>query len=290
MWDWVRRRPQRCLKFGTDCLGWAECERSWYGRLRQRYGMSPLEVGAMRSSPTVDNVSQPSILASQVCALAGVDGKRSFMRGVFFSELPRRIAVLLPDTAVRTAVLYLDQIPIRREERDALIRWRLGQEQIFPLNSAKIVSQVFGGHGEGSERRYTVLAVAVQESILSQYESLCESVGLIPSEVGITSFRLFYLWKRMSRWGDGLVAGGASGATPACRATIRLEISRKAWMGSEGEPARHGRTSRNSRGFIAWQRTVRGANGPLNSLGRFNQGIVPVGSSRSTYPAGIGRG
>lgn len=161
--------------------------------------MSPLEVGAMRSSPTVDNVSQPSTLASQVCALAGVDGKRSFMRGAFFSELPRRIAILLPDTAVRTAVLYLDEIPIRREERDALIRWRLGQEQIFPLNSAKIVSQVFGGHGEGLERRYTVLVAAVQESILSQYESLCESVGLIPSEVGITSLRLFDLWKRMSR-------------------------------------------------------------------------------------------
>jgi hypothetical protein len=161
--------------------------------------MSPLQVGAMKSSPTIDNVSQPSILVPQVRALTGADGKRPIKRGAFLSELPRRIAVLLPDTAVRTAVLHLDQVPIRREERDALIRWRLGQEQIFPLNNAKVVSQVFGDYREGPERRYTVLAVAIQESILRQYESLCESVGLIPSEVGITSLRLVDLWKRISR-------------------------------------------------------------------------------------------
>ena len=199
MWDLLGRRPQRCLKFGTDWLGWAECERSWSGRLHQRYGMSQLQVGTIKSSPTVDNVSQASILAPQIRALTGADEKRFIKRGAFLSELPRRIAVLLPDTAVRTAVLHLDQVPTRREECDALIRWRLGQEQIFPLTNAKVVSQVFSGHGEGPEHRYTVLAVAIQESILRQYESLCESAGLTPSEVGITSLRLVDLWKRISR-------------------------------------------------------------------------------------------
>ncbi len=164
--------------------------------------MSPLQVGAMKSSATVENVSHPSILAPQVRALAGAEGKPLIKRGAFLSELPRRIAILLPDTAVRTAVLHLDQVPIRPNERDALIRWRLGQEQIFPLTNAKVVSQVFENCGEGLERKYTVLAVAIQESILRQYESLCESVGLIPSEVGVTSLRLVDLWKRIS--------GGAS--------------------------------------------------------------------------------
>ena len=36
--------------------------------------------------------------------------------------------------------------------------------------------------------------MAIQEAILKQYESLCESVGLLPQEVGVTSFRLFNLW------------------------------------------------------------------------------------------------
>ncbi|HMS83205.1 MAG TPA: hypothetical protein PKD12_06115 [Nitrospira sp.] len=114
-------------------------------------------------------------------------------------ELPRRIAVLLPDTAVRTAVLHLEQVPTRREEREALIRWRLGQEQIYPLNNARVVSQVFDKYGEAGEHTWMVLVAAIQESVLRQYESLCESVGLISSEVGITSLRLADLWKRTSR-------------------------------------------------------------------------------------------
>lgn len=202
MWDWIKHRPQRCLKFGADSIGWAERERNWCGRLHRRYVLSPLPAGVVNPSPTADNVPQPSTLASQVRALTGLEGKHRIKRGALLSELPRRIAVLLPDTAVRTTILYFDQVPIRRQEREALIRWRLGQEQIFPLNNARVVSQVFDNHGEGSERRYTVLAVAIQESVLRQYESLCESVGLIPSEVGITSLRLVDLWKQVSPGAD----------------------------------------------------------------------------------------
>ena len=106
--------------------------------------------------------------------------------------------MLLPDTAVRATILHLEQLPVRREERDALIRWRLGQEQLFPLSGAKVLSQVFHDRSEGKRPAYTVLTVAVQESVLKQYESLCESVGLIPQEVGITSLRIFDLWRRVS--------------------------------------------------------------------------------------------
>lgn len=199
MWDWIRHRPQRCLKFGTDSIGWAERERNWYGRLRRRCVMAPLPAGVVKPSPTVDNLSQPSTLVPQVRALTGSGGKYRIGRGALLSELPRRIAVLLPDTAVRTAVLHLEQVPTQREEREALIRWRLGQEQIYPLNNAKVVSQVFDKQGEAGEHTCTVLVVAIQESVLRQYESLCESVGLISSEVRITSLRLVDLWTRTSR-------------------------------------------------------------------------------------------
>lgn len=199
MWDWIRHRPIRCLKFGTDSIGWAERERNWCGRLRQRCVTSPLAAGVVKPSLTSDNVLQLSTLVPQVQALTGPEGNHRLGGGALMSELPRRIAVLLPDTAVRTAVLHLEQVPTQREEREALIRWRLGQEQIYPLNNAKVVSQVFDNHGKGVERTWTVLVVAIQESILRQYESLCESVGLISSEVGITSLRLADLWKRTSR-------------------------------------------------------------------------------------------
>jgi hypothetical protein len=105
------------------------------------------------------------------------------------------VTLLLPDAAVRAVVLHLDQLPDRVEEREALIRWRFGQEQLFPLTGTTIVSQVFP---VASGTAQSVLAVAIQQSVLSQYESVCENAGLVPRDVGLTSLRLFDLWTKIA--------------------------------------------------------------------------------------------
>jgi len=198
MWGWASRRPQRCLKFGTDSVAWAEVERNWRGQRQHRCVVSPLPHGVVKPSPADQNLSDLSVLQGRIRALAGSGPEVRFAGQSLVSDLPRRIVLLLPDATVRAVVLYLDQLPAKREERDALIRWRLGQEQLFPLGGAKVVSQVFSSRPGSESRTHTVLAVAIQESVLLQYEALCESVGLIPHEVGITSFRLFDLWRRAS--------------------------------------------------------------------------------------------
>ena len=198
MWEWASSRPPRCLKFGTDSIAWAETERNWRGQRRHKCVMSPLSDGMIKPSPTEENVADPSALANRIRTLTGSGTVHQAVRGAILSDLPRRIAVLLPDTAVRATVLHLEQLPDRREEREALIRWRLGQEQLFPLNGAKVLFQVFHDRSGGKGPAHSVLAVAAQESVLKQYESLCESVGLIPQEVGVTSLRIFDLWRRAS--------------------------------------------------------------------------------------------
>ena len=198
MWEWATNRPQSCLKFGTDSIAWAETERNWRGQRRHTCVMSPLSDGMIKPSPTEENVSDPAVLADRLRALTSSGSVHQAVGGAIFSDLPRRIAVLLPDTAVRARILHLEQLPIRREERDALIRWRLGQEQLFPLSGAKVLFKVFHDRSGGKGPAHTVMTVAVQESVLKQYESLCESVGLIPQEVGITSLRIFDLWRRAS--------------------------------------------------------------------------------------------
>lgn len=198
MWDWWSSRPSRCLKFGTDSLAWAESERGWRGQRRRRCCMSPLQNGMIRPSPMDLNLSDLSVLADHIRTLTNSEGKPQVVGRVSRSVLPRRITVLLPDTAVRATVLHFEQLPTRRKERENLIRWRLGQEQLFPLNGARVVSQVFHDHGAGASEVYTVLTVSIQDSVLQQYESLCESVGLIPYAVDITSLRLLDLWRRIS--------------------------------------------------------------------------------------------
>ncbi|MGC4099195.1 MAG: hypothetical protein QM706_18945 [Nitrospira sp.] len=198
MWEWASHRSQCCLKFGTDSIAWAETERNWRGQRRHKCAMSPLPDGMIKSSPTEENITDPAALANHVRHLTGSDSVHQAVGGTVFSDFPRRIAVLLPDTAVRATILHLDQLPVRREERDALIRWRLGQEHLFPLSGAKVLSHIFHDQSARHGPSHTVLTVAVQESVLKQYESLCESVGLIPHEVSTTSLRIFDLWKRIA--------------------------------------------------------------------------------------------
>lgn len=198
MWEWASSGSQRCLKLGTDSIAWAETERNWRGQRRHRCVMSPLPDGMIKPSPTEVNVADPEALANHVRLLTGQDSARHAAGRTVFSDFPRRIAVLLPDTAVRATILHLDHLPVRREERDALIRWRLGQDHLFPLSGAKVLSHIFHDQSARHGPSHTVLTVAVQESVLKQYEALCESVGLIPHEVSISSLRIFDLWRRVS--------------------------------------------------------------------------------------------
>jgi hypothetical protein len=161
--------------------------------------MASLPNGLIKPSPTEVNVSDLAAVARCVRTLTDSGSTRHGLGKTILPDLPRRIGVLLPDTTVRVTLLHFEKLPVRQEERDAVIRWRLGQEQLFPLNGAKVSFQVLHDRWEGNGSVHTVLTVAIQESVLRQYESLCESVGLIPQEVGSTSLRMFDLWRRFSK-------------------------------------------------------------------------------------------
>ncbi|MEO6308617.1 MAG: hypothetical protein ABIO96_04645 [Nitrospiraceae bacterium] len=194
MWGLTTSRPRHCLKIGAQTLAWGEAIRTWRGRYRYRCVLSPTPTGAIKLSPMDLNLTDMPAVESRLRSLAGPSRDVQFAGRVWLSDVPRPIVLLLPDLSVRATVLQLEQLPARTEEQEALIRWRLGQEQLLPLTGAKIVWQGFPSHGVGDGRSHVVLAVAIQETILKQYESLCESVGLLPQEVGVTSFRLFNLW------------------------------------------------------------------------------------------------
>ena len=194
MWGLTTSRPRHCLKIGAQALVWGEAVRTWRGRYRYRCVLSPTPTGAIKLSPMDLNLTDMSAVESRLRSLAGPSRDLQFAGRAWLSDVPRPIVLLLPDLSVRATVLQLEQLPAQAEEQEALIRWRLGQEQLLSLAGAKIVWQGFPSQGAGDERSHAVLVVAIQEAILKQYESLCETVGLLPQEVGVTSFRLFNLW------------------------------------------------------------------------------------------------
>jgi hypothetical protein len=194
MWGMTTSRPRHCLKIGAQTLVWGEAVRTWRGRYRYRCVLSQAPTEAIKLSPMDLNLTDIPAVESCLRSLAGPSRDIRFAGHVWQSDVPRSIVLLLPDLSVRATVLQLEQFPAQAEEQEALIRWRLGQEQLLPLAGAKIVWQVFPSHGTRGARPHAVLAVAIQEAILKQYESLCESVGLLPQEIGVASFRLFNLW------------------------------------------------------------------------------------------------
>jgi len=194
MWGLTTSRPRQCLKIGAQTLAWGEAVRTWRGRYRYRCVLSPTPAGAIKLSPMDLNLTDMPAVESRLRSLAGPSRNIRFAGAVWLSDIPRPIVLMLSDLSVRATVLQLEQLPAQAEEQEALIRWRLGQEQLLPLAGAKIVWQGFPSHGAGDGRSHAILVVAIQEAILKQYESLCESVGLLPQEVGVTSFRLFNLW------------------------------------------------------------------------------------------------
>ena len=194
MWGLTTSRPRHCLKIGAQALVWGEAVRTWRGRYRYRCVLSPTPTGAIKLSPMDLNLTDMSAVESRLRSLAGPSRDLQFAGRAWLSDVPRPIVLLLPDLSVRATVLQLEHLPAQAEEQEALIRWRLGQEQLLSLAGAKIVWQGFPSQGAGDERSHAVLVVAIQEAILKQYESLCETVGLLPQEVGVNSFRLFNLW------------------------------------------------------------------------------------------------
>ncbi len=165
-------RPQCSLKLGPRYAAWVEQSRDWRGRRRCRYRLADLPQDLLRPSPVEPNISDPAALEARLRALIGPEKKGA-----------KSIVLVLPDLCVRATLLELDALPPRPSERDALIRWRLGQESAFPLAGTKVVAQPLSPKA--------VLAVAIREAVLGQYEAVCEAVGLYPVDINVASF---FLW------------------------------------------------------------------------------------------------
>lgn len=171
-------RPRFSVKLGPRQVAVVEVSRAWWGRSRRWYGFADLPEGLVRPSPVESNISDPPALESHLRALLESEGRRA--------PKGQGAVLILPDLCVRATLLEMDEVPSRASEREALIRWRLKQEASFPVEGSKVVSQVLGPK--------TVLAAAIRETVLRQYEAVCEAVGLIPMEVDIASFRLWNMF------------------------------------------------------------------------------------------------
>ena len=80
---------------------------------------------------------------------------------------------------MRVAVLRFETLSSRREEAEALVRWKIGSFLPFPPEEARVSYQLLSK----SEQSVEVLAMAVRNSVVTEYEAALEDLGAGPALV-----------------------------------------------------------------------------------------------------------
>jgi type IV pilus assembly protein PilM len=148
-----------------------------------------LAEGVLVPSPTKENIVDMPAFAAAVRKLVPVSGGR------------RTAALILPDNAMRLAVLEFENLPEKDEERMALVRFRLKKTVPFDVEIAAVSYHMQSGN--------KVLVAVTPSEVIAQYEAPFRAAGLQPGVVTPAALTLLEL---LPAAGSYLVAHKNSGA------------------------------------------------------------------------------
>jgi type IV pilus assembly protein PilM len=90
----------------------------------------------------------------------------------------RDVTAILPDSAVRVAMLDFDTLPSGREDAEGVIRFRLKKSLPFDVDKSKV-----SYHVQNSSGALRVVAAVVLNTVLEDYESAFQEAGFSPGVV-----------------------------------------------------------------------------------------------------------
>ncbi len=189
-------KPGYALKLGPQGAAWVEARRGWIGQARPRYHMVEFPAGAIKPSPMEPNILDLPAVETRLHELITSASYDPLLRRLGLPSLLRPITLVVPDLCVRTTLLTVESLPAKREEQEALVRWRLEQDRLFPMAGTRVAFQAFGTAAKSAAGPQTVLAVVMRDAIWSQFDQLCERLGLAVVDLDISSFRLWNLWQQ----------------------------------------------------------------------------------------------
>jgi len=90
----------------------------------------------------------------------------------------RDITAVLPDAAVRVALLDFETLPANREEAEGVVRFRLRKSLPFDVDKAKVSYQAQTSNGT-----VRVVAAVALNSVVQEYEAVIREAGFSPGVV-----------------------------------------------------------------------------------------------------------
>ncbi len=137
------------------------------GRALDVYTARTLPTGTLAPNLTVANVADGNALRQTLAdALATVGGRS------------RDVTAVLPDAAARVVLLDFDTLPEKRQDADAVVRFRLKKSLPFDVDKAAVAFE--SAPAEGGVR---VVAAVTLASVLQEYEAAFRDVGYQPGVV-----------------------------------------------------------------------------------------------------------
>jgi type IV pilus assembly protein PilM len=132
----------------------------------------------LTASPIVPNLSKPQLYREALARVSPGNGTKR-----------PSAALVIPDYAVRMAILDFEEFPDGEQERASLVRFRLRKTVPFPIEEAQLAYAVQleqPGHIE-------LLAVAIAQPILQEYEAIFVDAGyrvgvVVPSVIAALPF------------------------------------------------------------------------------------------------------
>jgi type IV pilus assembly protein PilM len=168
--------PDAAIDIAADRVAAAVLSMRGDGPVVTAYAVEPLRPGAVTPSLTAVNVQDRAAVAAAVRRAVEKLGTR-----------PRRVALAIPDTAVKVSLLRFDSVPPRRDDFEQLVKWQLRKAAPFPVETAAVsYSQGMAAPGGGQE----VVVELARAECISEYESICEEAGLYAGLVDTATFGL----------------------------------------------------------------------------------------------------
>src|SRR6202040_580943 len=90
----------------------------------------------------------------------------------------RDVIAILPDTAVRVVLLDFETLPSKRDEAEAVVRFRLKKSLPFDPADARI-----SYHAQSTGKSMRAVAAVVLNTVLQEYESAFRDAGYNPGMV-----------------------------------------------------------------------------------------------------------
>jgi hypothetical protein len=104
----------------------------------------------------------------------------------------RTVAVDLPMACGTPVLLHFETFPTSQTEQEALLRWRLRQEEHLTAPDLTLRWHCVSEENPSSTA-VSVIVVAIRHSILDQYYQVCEAAHLLPVAMGWSTFHLLDL-------------------------------------------------------------------------------------------------